>query len=42
MNLFELTHTRTCAGGVQKPQQKNFKIGGQCSPSFNEGWCQAR
>ena len=42
MNLFELTHARIFAGGgVQKPQQFSKKED-KCSPSFNEGWCQAR
>lgn len=42
MNLYEETHARKSSGGVQKPQQKNCKIGGQCSPSRCEGWCLAR
>ena len=37
MDLFKLTHARIFAGGVQKPQQKIFKNGGQCSPSIEKG-----
>ena len=32
-----------CVGGVQESTfYKLQKIGGQCSPSIKEGWCQAR
>lgn len=32
-----------CGGGVQESTSyKLQKIGGQCSPSRYEGWCQAR
>lgn len=42
MNLFELTHARNQAGGVQKPQQKTSRLEDKCSPSRCEGWCLAR
>ena len=44
MELYEVKNTRISSGGGYKkvPLQKIFKIGGQCSPSINEGWCQAR
>lgn len=44
MNLYEETHARKSSGGGYKkvPLTKLQKIGGQCSPSRYEGWCQAR
>lgn len=44
MKLYDVTHARKCAGGGYKkvPLTKLQKIGGQCSPSIQEGWCQAR
>lgn len=45
MKLYDVTHARKCAGGgVQESTSYKHlqKIGGQCSPSIQEGWCQAR
>ena len=43
MELYEVKNTRISSGGVQESTSTNLqKIGGQCSPSIHEGWCQAR
>lgn len=43
MKELNFNPTNICGGGYKKvPLTKLQKIGGQCSPSRYEGWCQAR
>ena len=44
MSLYEVTNARIFAGGGYKkvPLTNIFEKEDKCSPSFNEGWCQAR